>query len=153
MTNPQKPGKPDPPGLKLRLGDDPPEKTRITNDPSAPVSPEVQNFLVALTKSKLLDDQQLTEVRKFARTVGNVAAITGDLTARQWLTPWQAQRLIAGETGFFLGKYCLLKKLGEGGMGAVYEARQGVTDRIVAVKVMAPAIIKAIIFFFMVTSD
>ncbi|MFA6563499.1 MAG: protein kinase, partial [Verrucomicrobiia bacterium] len=44
---------------------------------------------------------------------------------------------LVGQT---LGGYAVLEQLGEGGMGAVFKARQPVLDRIVALKVIAPQV-------------
>jgi serine/threonine-protein kinase len=50
----------------------------------------------------------------------------------------QAAKSASGEkSATTLGKYKLLKKLGQGGMGAVYKAQQTGLDRIVAVKVLS----------------
>jgi serine/threonine protein kinase len=49
--------------------------------------------------------------------------------------------MLSGRTQFFLGKYKLVSFLGQGGMGAVFEARHTVMDRTVAVKTMARSLL------------
>jgi tRNA A-37 threonylcarbamoyl transferase component Bud32 len=46
------------------------------------------------------------------------------------------QTLVARGPGTRLGNYQLISKLGQGGMGAVYKARQETMDRLVAIKVL-----------------
>jgi len=49
--------------------------------------------------------------------------------------PYDDDQLHPGDR---LGRYTILARLGEGGMGLVYEARQDGTDRLVALKVIRP---------------
>jgi serine/threonine protein kinase len=55
----------------------------------------------------------------------------------KWITRWQADHLLNGESVFHLGGYVLLDHLGTGGMGTVYKGRQGANGPIVAVKLLS----------------
>ena len=46
----------------------------------------------------------------------------------------------AGEVPAFIGRYRIVRRLGEGGMGTVYEAEQDDPRRTVALKVMRPGL-------------
>ncbi len=54
------------------------------------------------------------------------------------LTVWQSQQLLAGKhEGFVIDRYVLLDRIGEGGMGRVYLARDSKLGRKVAIKVLS----------------
>ena len=93
------------------------------------------SFLERLERSCLLSPQQLAALRNDGDQ--SAEGLARGLIRKQWITRWQARQLLSGETEFSVGKYQLLDKLGQGGMGAVYKARQTDIDRLVAIKSMS----------------
>ncbi|MDY3557892.1 protein kinase [Gemmata sp. JC673] len=58
------------------------------------------------------------------------------------VTHYQLGKIIRGKSAdLVVGSYIVLDKLGEGGMGKVFRARHGRTDRTVALKVIRPSLI------------
>jgi serine/threonine protein kinase/formylglycine-generating enzyme required for sulfatase activity len=65
------------------------------------------------------------------------------LVKQKALTAYQAQQAYAGKAkALVLGNYVVLDKLGQGGMGMVLKARHKRMNRLVALKVLSPAVVK-----------
>jgi len=94
-----------------------------------------------LRKSNLVDEAEFARVEGLASGAATGEELAGRLVVAGLLTRWQAEQLLSGRTAFLLGRYLLLRKLGAGGMGAVYLARHTTLKRLVAVKVLAPALV------------
>jgi serine/threonine protein kinase len=100
------------------------------------------DFLQSLVDSKLLSPEQLETVRASVQPDGTAVAAAERVVKSGVVTPWQAQQLLARRTRLYLGRYKLMRSLGQGGMGAVFQAEQTTLRRIVAVKVIAPNVLQ-----------
>jgi|GEM_PF-5862659 len=99
------------------------------------VTISTDSFWTLCKKSQLLPETRLREARR--TEVSDSRAAARLLVERGDLTRWQAGQLLAGRSTFVLGGYLLLERLGKGGMGSVYRARQLSMSRVVAVKLLA----------------
>jgi serine/threonine protein kinase len=103
-----------------------------------------RTFLANLRHSGLLNADQWPVVAKSLPKTTRGRVVARDLVARGLLTKFQAEQLLAGRTGgFFLGPYRIVEQLGEGGMGRVYKAEHRAFGRIVALKALAPSVLKS----------
>jgi serine/threonine protein kinase len=92
-------------------------------------------FLVALRQHHVLEPAQLDELAHVAHL--EPKAFAAELIRRSWLTPYQANQVLGGRArNLLLGSYVLLERLGEGGMGAVFKARNWKLGRVAALKLI-----------------
>ncbi len=99
------------------------------------------DLLPILRRSGILTDRQYAEVRakvlkgEYPRAS---TALAERLVVEEVLTEFQAKRLLRNKTrGFIIGRYVVLDRLGEGGMGRVFRAQHQLMGRIVALKLIA----------------
>jgi len=102
-------------------------------------------FIEFVTTVGLVDAKELTNIEKKLgpAEAPDVQGFARQLVEHGKLTKYQATALSQGKgKALVLGDYCILDRIGAGGMGQVFKARHRRMDRIVAVKVMSAAAMK-----------
>lgn len=111
---------------------------------SAQQTMDRKTFLANLRQSKLLSETQLTHAVRELPATARGQDIARALMKQELLTRFQAERLLSGRnTGFVLGQYRILDQLGQGGMGRVFKAEHRAMKRLVALKVLAPRLMRS----------
>jgi serine/threonine protein kinase len=91
-------------------------------------------FLDLLRRSQLVEEDQLMQLSGLTDDAETLAA---SMVRAGLITEWQSEKLLAGKhKGFLLGKYKLLRRIGESGGSQVYEAMHTLMKRLVAIKIM-----------------
>lgn len=102
-----------------------------------------ETFLKNLHKSGLLSARELEDALPRLPSTQRGRSLARAMVRMGLLTKFQAERLLAGRTsGFMLGQYRILEQLGQGGMGRVYKAVHQTMNRVVALKILAPHLVR-----------
>lgn len=93
------------------------------------------DLLQVLRDNQMLPAQQLREAETLADKCRDAKALARELLQRNFLTAYQVNQLLQDrKTELLLGDNILIERLGAGGMGTVYKARQKRLDRVAVIK-------------------
>lgn len=101
-----------------------------------------EELIAVVRRSRLLGTMQLAQVKEYVSRKGKnlpPEKLAQWLVKQNLVTVWQAERLLAGVSSFFLGNYKFLHPIAEGAMGVVFKAQHAVMGRTVAIKVLSKA--------------
>jgi serine/threonine protein kinase len=103
----------------------------------------LDDFCRRLVESTLANAETVAQWRHDAAAT-DAEAFARWLVSQKRLTAFQAQQLYAGKgQTLVLGNYVILDKLGQGGMGLVLKAEHSRMRRVVALKLLSPAVTKS----------
>lgn len=96
-----------------------------------------QQFCDGVLRSTLLEAEPRAEFATLQTKFTEARDLAQELIRRDWLTAFQANQVFQGKwQNLVIGPYVLLERIGEGGMGQVFRARQKLLNRIVALKLI-----------------
>jgi serine/threonine protein kinase len=99
--------------------------------------PTVTDMLDSLRSLRLLEPEKMQKLADLQARIPDAQTLAKKLVESSWLTKYQVNLLFQGKgKDLVLGSYILLDRIGEGGMGEVYRAKNWKMGQVVALKVI-----------------
>src|SRR5271163_310977 len=104
---------------------------------------DLEKFVKQLEDSGIIPAEALKDFIPPKANPKSAEELARELVVKKKLTKFQANEAYQGKAkSLRLGNYTLLDKIGQGGMGQVFKARHRRMERVVAIKMLPPAMTK-----------